>query len=575
LHEDFNVKKIKILDLFSGVGGFVDGAIKAGKTSNFEVEHVALCEIDKDCQKILRMKYKDIKIYDDVKTLDTSDMEFDLICFGAPCQAFSRNGKGYNYGKKIRESDDRANLILYVVNILKRKQPKAFILENVKEILTIMTPDKKELFKTVLMDIFDEAGYNVAEPQIISPSDLGIPQQRKRAFFVGIRKDLKKTFEFPALDFSRRTSKNNAIYNFLEKNVDKKYYLENLWENRYLNKSLKGLEDVKDALIKAVKSIKRNSRKKDEVIRDFINVASSNPKINQVKELSEIIHRLRDNIDHEDYLQQSVFDDIIKFKSIFDSVVGTRITALRATYDISREIKETGNEILFDHLNKLIMSFSKIKAFEKYNSGRHISESLSINTNSPRDVKQDINFQKINRFIYIANQSSIVKGDCELLNLLDTIKTNYHDDYFLQNNLLETLLKFKDKTNKIIEDRINNSTRNYNICHWITENNENLFKVSPIAIIYGDTPSKLPRQQDKVYSRYGWSPTIATFSTPAIDDTDGWRLLTPRECFNLQSFDENHPIPSQDAKAYKQAGNAVNVTVVSELIKKLYETSIF
>lgn len=93
-------------------------------------------------------------------------------------------------------------------------------------------------------------------------------------------------------------------------------------------------------------------------------------------------------------------------------------------------------------------------------------------------------------------------------------------------------------------------------------------KIWPVAIVYGDTPSGGPRQQDKLYSKLGCSPTIATFSIPPFD-TDPWRILTPRECARLQGFPDDMPLPANDATAYKQVGNAVSTNVAREVIRSL------
>ena len=87
--------------------------------------------------------------------------------------------------------------------------------------------------------------------------------------------------------------------------------------------------------------------------------------------------------------------------------------------------------------------------------------------------------------------------------------------------------------------------------------------------MYGDTPSGLPRQQDKIYSINGISPTIATFSTPSIDSNQGLRQLTPRECARLQGFPESYKLANNDALAYKQIGNAVASPVVVAVLRKL------
>jgi len=94
-------------------------------------------------------------------------------------------------------------------------------------------------------------------------------------------------------------------------------------------------------------------------------------------------------------------------------------------------------------------------------------------------------------------------------------------------------------------------------------------KISPVAIIYGDTPSGLPRQQDKLYSRFGISPTIPTFSTPCID-TNPWRQLAPYECLALQGYPKGYKLPKSDGEAYKQVGNSVSVPVIRAIVRNFF-----
>ena len=96
-------------------------------------------------------------------------------------------------------------------------------------------------------------------------------------------------------------------------------------------------------------------------------------------------------------------------------------------------------------------------------------------------------------------------------------------------------------------------------------------EISPVAIIYDDTPSGLPRQQDKLYSVWGVSPTIATFSTPPIDVDGIWRLLTPRECARLQGLPDSFKLPSNDSLAYHQVGNSVAQNVVVAVAQRVLE----
>lgn len=93
-------------------------------------------------------------------------------------------------------------------------------------------------------------------------------------------------------------------------------------------------------------------------------------------------------------------------------------------------------------------------------------------------------------------------------------------------------------------------------------------KIEPLAILYGDTPSGGPRQQDKIYSVMGISPTIATIplSIPTFDTPQGWRQLTPRECARLQGYPDSYILPKKDSIAYKQVGNSIALNVVSKVI---------
>lgn len=117
-------------------------------------------------------------------------------------------------------------------------------------------------------------------------------------------------------------------------------------------------------------------------------------------------------------------------------------------------------------------------------------------------------------------------------------------------------------------------TPRYDVIKWLYDNSQHpasrTGRIEPVAILYGDTPSGLPRQQDKVYSVKGISPTVPTFSTPAVDAHEGLRLLTPRECARLQGFPDSFELPRSDATAYKQVGNSVCVPMVAAVVSALF-----
>ena len=120
--------KLKVLDLFSGIGGF---SLGLEATGGFET--VAFCEIDAFCQKVLRKHWPDVPIYEDVRTLDY-DGPVDLICGGYPCQPFSLAGKREGTG------DDR-HLWPAMFDLVKKHRPAWVIGENVAGHITMGLDD--------------------------------------------------------------------------------------------------------------------------------------------------------------------------------------------------------------------------------------------------------------------------------------------------------------------------------------------------------------------------------------------------------------------------------------------------
>jgi len=114
---------------------------------------------------------------------------FDVLCAGFPCQAFSIAGKRGGF------EDTRGTLFFDVAEIIKRKQPKAIFLENVKG---LRNHNGGKTLATILNVLRNDLGYFVPEPQILNAKDFGVPQNRERIFIVGFHKSTKvKEFEYP------------------------------------------------------------------------------------------------------------------------------------------------------------------------------------------------------------------------------------------------------------------------------------------------------------------------------------------------------------------------------------------
>lgn len=188
-----------IIDLFCGCGGLSHGFLDAGYNVVLGVDHdeAALRTYKENHKNSVALKadlFSDEAI-DEIgkKYLGLVGSEnVDLIIGGPPCQGFSLTGS-----RDI--NDTRNTLYLAVVKSVRKFKPKAFLIENVPGIATLY----KGAVKKQIINTFEDMGYKVTvTPKPLIAADYGVPQMRKRMFFVGIRKDVAekvgKKFEFPA-----------------------------------------------------------------------------------------------------------------------------------------------------------------------------------------------------------------------------------------------------------------------------------------------------------------------------------------------------------------------------------------
>ncbi len=217
---------IRFFDCFAGIGGFYHGANQI-KSSKYEFQHVAYCEIDKNAQLFYDRACSSAAIQkiEDVKNIKThknntgvSVVDFDMLFAGFPCQSFS------NVGYRKGLDDPRGQLFFYILDMLDYYKPKYFVLENVQKIHTIKKGDLLAEMKKALEDIGD--GY-ILHTWDLMASDYGLPQKRNRIFFCGIRKDLTKVKDIsepPVVDLKK--AKYPTTWHLLEKcAVDAKHYI--------------------------------------------------------------------------------------------------------------------------------------------------------------------------------------------------------------------------------------------------------------------------------------------------------------------------------------------------------------
>ena len=206
---------IRYLSLFSGIGAFE----KALTNLEIEYEVVNYCEIDKYASKSYSAIHgvSESKNLWDITKINVVNLptNIDLITYGFPCQDISLAGK-----QKGMFNDDgsltRSGLFFKALDIIEYTKPKIAIAENVKA----LTSKKFTKEFKIILESLEKAGYNNYW-KVLNAKDYGIPQNRERVFIVSIRKDIdNNTFEFP-----KPYCLEKKLKNFLEANVDEKYYL--------------------------------------------------------------------------------------------------------------------------------------------------------------------------------------------------------------------------------------------------------------------------------------------------------------------------------------------------------------
>lgn len=162
---------LKFIDLFCGIGGF-HLALQGLATC------VLACDIDEKCRQVYATNFG-ITPHQDITTLKTDDIpDFDILCGGFPCQAFSHAGSQAGF------QDTRGTLFFDILRILKAKQPRYCLLENVKN---LKGHDGGTTWRTIRTCLRD-AGYTTYEdPIVLSPHNIGVPQHRERVFILATR----------------------------------------------------------------------------------------------------------------------------------------------------------------------------------------------------------------------------------------------------------------------------------------------------------------------------------------------------------------------------------------------------
>ena len=204
-----------VLDLFCGAGGLSLGFKMAG----FNI--VGGIDFNQEAIDTHALNFKDgfhfcgdISSLSNEFILENFENKVDVIIGGPPCQGFSTA----NMWQKDHEEDERNKLFYQFIRFVELLKPKAFVMENVRGILTKDNGHVKE----AMMEIMDRLGYKV-DVKVLIASDYGVPQKRMRAFFIGINKEVGEIFDFDKLEKQPRVTVEEAISDI--------YDIENITKN--------------------------------------------------------------------------------------------------------------------------------------------------------------------------------------------------------------------------------------------------------------------------------------------------------------------------------------------------------
>lgn len=210
---------LSMIDLFCGIGGTRLGFQLTGKTKS-----VFSSEIDKFSIKTYHANFGEFPSGDITKISTNIIPDHDILVGGFPCQAFSQAGK------KLGFEDARGTLFFEIARIIREKRPKAFLLENVKN---LKNHDKGNTFK-VIENVLKSMNYKVFY-KILKAKDFGVPQNRERIYIVGFDKEVINNYN--EFKYPEPLNIQTKVGDILEHNINNKYTIsDKLWKGHQRRK---------------------------------------------------------------------------------------------------------------------------------------------------------------------------------------------------------------------------------------------------------------------------------------------------------------------------------------------------
>lgn len=583
---------LKVSTFCSGIGS----AEEALKNLGVEHEVVFASEIDKYARQSYEVNHDAKMMINDMCEPDYVGEQYysDLNISGLPCQAFSLAGK------RLGELDKRGVLFYDFYRWVKNQQPKVFVIENVKGLLSV---DKGVIFQNWCQLLGrsvnyqnhffmheDSLEYNL-HYTVLNSKNFGVPQNRERVFIVGIRKDLPNDFRFP---IGWRLDK--RLRDVLETNVEEKYYLS--------EKIIKGFINKPSAESYPFKPLNADNQISPCLTARYYKMGATDPYI-QIKEATKKVGFI-----NQDTQASQVYDTdgisptlsagthgyaqgYIEVKEATkkgydiaepgDSINISNPNSLTRRGRVGKEIANT----LETSCNQVVVEPLLIKFSRTENAKKQRKET---GTNNFQD--KQIEFVKLD----ISNTITTVQKDNLIiepqLNQIAQIEGFESEGRVYDANGLARTIKdgggggsktgwykvdekviliehrgHKNKDAKIIDTEIVPTLRAESHGH-----ETKIVEPQNDWVVGGLQENQTPRID-------GICPTLTSAmgmgggQTPIVKPNQRIRKLTPLECFRLQAFSDEFfykaKAVNSDTQLYKQAGNTITVSVIKAIINNL------
>ena len=532
---------------FSGVGAFDQALRKLG----IDYQTVYACDWDKYARQTYIENYGNPKYFPkDVYEREIPEESLDIYMTSPPCQAFSLAGK------RKGEDDDRGILFYNSHEFIQKNNPRYFIFENVRGLLS----DANGLTFKVWLDMLGGKSVNgnpVLFPnekstpyhiywQVLNAKHYGVPQNRERVFIIGIRDDADNTFRFPKTQHLTKKLKD-----VLEDNVEDKYFLS--------EKMINGFSNHKERHEQKGTGFKWQPKTKEDIANCLRANAALYPTDNTIivtnnKRVNQNYNKHKNTIEKGDFMDS--------YNQTIHKEVTPTITS-RITGSNNYHIYEGKENNVIVHNIPQIVSVRKHKVDVK-----KLQELLKKHKNiSNQKIAKKLNIKKttVDHWFRTDNGFSIPEPNIwqDLKNLLE-IKTNQFDKSITE---FETREGVYEKANRVYD------TKGIAPTMTSTSADERILINKVVQLNQcKESGGKQPYQQNRLYDINGINPALNAGQSAwggNIINTKQIRRLTPRECFRLMDFPDTFKWSVSDTQAYKQAGNSIVVNVLAEIINKL------